>query len=419
MTDRFISLAECVEFVVDNRGKTAPTADSGIPLIATNCIDSTDLYPSYKNVRYVSQETYDNWFRAHPKPNDIIITLKGSKNGAVCLVPDPVDFAIAQDMVALRANSEIIDPLYLFTVLRSREVQHQIKTLDVSGVIPHLKKTDFNKLTFPYPERRVQEYIGRTYYCFCQKIELLRQQNHTLESIAQTLFKEWFVNFNYPNATGEMQECEFGEIPKGWRVATIDEATSLIIDHRGKTPTKLGGEWATEGYPALSAKNVKAGKIVNADSIKFIGEDLYKKWMKNGLELGDILMTSEAPMGELYFLASDKKYCLSQRLYALRANRSLVTPSYLYYWLQSRVAQSEMEGRSSGSTVVGIRQVELRKVSVLIPDEKTLLSFDDVVFPLLQKMENNYVQMKVLSKNRDILLPKLLNGSIRVEGFGE
>ena len=108
MTMATIKLSETTKFIVDNRGKTVPTADTGIPLIATNCIDNRNLYPIYEKLRYVSQDTYDNWFRSHPKPMDIILTLKGSQNGAVNLVPDPVDFCIAQDMVALRVDETLM-----------------------------------------------------------------------------------------------------------------------------------------------------------------------------------------------------------------------------------------------------------------------------------------------------------------------
>ena len=141
-----IPLSKTTKFIVDNRGRTAPTENYGIPLIATNCINNSDLYPKFENIRFVSKETYKNWFRSHPMPGDIILTLKGSQNGAVCLVPDSVYFIIAQDMVALRADENVIDPLFLFAALRSKSVQYQIENLDVSGVIPHFKKSDFDKL---------------------------------------------------------------------------------------------------------------------------------------------------------------------------------------------------------------------------------------------------------------------------------
>ncbi len=133
-----IPLSKTTKFIVDNRGKTAPIVASGIALIATNCVTNSHLYPLREKLRFVSQETCNTWFRAHPQPGDILLTNKGSQNGAVCLVPDPVNFVIAQDMVALRPDAEVIDPLFLFAALRSPEVQHQIRNLDVSGVIPRL-----------------------------------------------------------------------------------------------------------------------------------------------------------------------------------------------------------------------------------------------------------------------------------------
>ena len=108
-----IPFSELLSNVVDNRGKTCPTADAGIPLIATNCIRNELLYPTYDKVRFVSQHTYSTWFRGHPKPGDILFVNKATP-GRVCLVPDPVDFCIAQDMVAVRADPRKIYPKFLF-----------------------------------------------------------------------------------------------------------------------------------------------------------------------------------------------------------------------------------------------------------------------------------------------------------------
>ena len=116
-----VPLTELLSFIVDNRGKTVPTAPSGHKLIATNCVTNNTLFPVYEKIRYLSEETYQTWFRAHPIPGDILFVNKGTP-GRVCLVPDPVDFCIAQDMIALRADESKIYPKYLFAVLRSREM---------------------------------------------------------------------------------------------------------------------------------------------------------------------------------------------------------------------------------------------------------------------------------------------------------
>jgi type I restriction enzyme S subunit len=231
-----IPLSKTTKFIVDNRGKTVPTESVGIPLIATNCISNDNLYPIYENIRYISQTTYDTWFRSHPEPGDIILTLKGSQNGAVCLVPNPVRFVIAQDMVALRVNEEIIDPLFLFAALRSPEIQQEIKNLDVSGVIPHLKKGDFDKLLLPYPDIDTQKIVGSIYFNLSSKIDLLQRQNKTLEQLAETLFKQWFeieADENWTIGTLE-DELDFtmGQSPAG---ETLNEDKLGMIFYQGRS----------------------------------------------------------------------------------------------------------------------------------------------------------------------------------------
>ena len=101
-------LPDILSFIVDNRGKTVPTDPEGNHiLIATNCVRNESLYPSYEKIRILNEETYQNWFRAHPIPGDILFVCKGTP-GRCCIVPDPIDFCIAQDMVALRCNEEIV-----------------------------------------------------------------------------------------------------------------------------------------------------------------------------------------------------------------------------------------------------------------------------------------------------------------------
>ena len=122
-------LPELLDFIVDNRGKTVPTVPKeeacDVVLIATNCIRNENLYPVYEKVRYISEPTYQKWFRAHPISGDIIFVNKGTP-GRVCLCPEIIDFCIAQDMMAFRVNSEKLYNKYLLAVLRSRIVQEQI-----------------------------------------------------------------------------------------------------------------------------------------------------------------------------------------------------------------------------------------------------------------------------------------------------
>lgn len=186
-----------------------------------------------------------------------------------------------------------------------------------------------------------------------------------------------------------------------WRKVKLDEGDglSLIIDHRGITPKKLGGSWDSVGIPALSAKNIKNGQIINQASVRYISQKLYNRWMPEKLGQGDILLTSEAPLGELYFLNKKIDYCLSQRLFALRSNSDVLDSQYLYYYLKSSAGQHELMRRISGTAAQGIRQAELRMIEIFAPVDiqeqcrvvMTLSAFDDKI-ELNNKISKNLEQ---------------------------
>jgi len=306
--------------------------------------------------------------------------------------------------------------------MKSNIGQESLESIMIGSAQPALTIDGISNLFINIPDRRTQEEITEVLYCLDRKIENLRRQNETLEAIAQTLFKHWFIDFEFPDADGKpykssgggMIASKLGEIPKNWKLGTLDDCLSLIIDYRGKTPLKLGSDWTSEGIPALSAKNIKNGKILVENLINFVDESLYKKWMKDELAKGDILLTSEAPLGEVYYLASDRKYVLSQRLFALRVNSKCSSP-YVYFWLRSPQGQHLLNRRATGSTVQGIRQSELRKVEIIIPEETILTKASNLWMSILEKIESNYQQIETLTKTRDALLPKLMSGQLRVK----
>lgn len=152
-----------------------------------------------------------------------------------------------------------------------------------------------------------------------------------------------------------------------WKELALGDITELVIDYRGKTPKKLGGDWSETGYKALSAKNIKTGRIVQPDTIRYVDEEMYRKWMKEEVQRGDILITSEAPFGQILFWDSDEKIVLSQRLFCVR-----IKPEYdarfIYYYMTTPEFQGELDGRATGTTVVGLRQPELMKCIIHCPE---------------------------------------------------
>ncbi len=203
-----------------------------------------------------------------------------------------------------------------------------------------------------------------------------------------------------------------------WNHFALGEITELVIDYRGKTPKKLGGDWCKQGYRALSAKNIKTGRIVQAETIRYIDESLYRKWMKDEVQRGDILITSEAPFGQIFFWDSDEKIVLSQRLFCVR-----IKPEYdarfIYYYMTTPEFQSELDGRATGTTVIGLRQPELMKCVIRCPEIQeqkviaAILSSMDAKIIANEKVNDNlYAQARAIkrqwvakSKDRYELLP--------------
>ena len=245
-------LTELLDFIVDNRGKTVPTSNTGIALIATNCIRNEYLYPLYEKVRYVSDETYKTWFRSHPQSGDIIFVNKGTP-GRTALVPNPVDFCIAQDMMAFRVKENVIYNKYLLAVLRSRDIQQYIFNSQVGTIIPHFKKEQLKNLLIPLPKMAVQKRIGDFYYIFSKKEEVNRRIKENLEQQAQALFKYWFVDFE-PFRDGEFVKSELGMIPKGWRVGKIGDIATIVSGKRPANRASIKTEDST--IPLIGASGI-------------------------------------------------------------------------------------------------------------------------------------------------------------------
>ena len=251
------SFLDLLSVIIDNRGKTVPVSEGGIPLIATNCIKNETLYPAYDKVRYVSKSTYDTWFRGHPQPGDMIFTCKGSP-GRVCWVPDPIDFCIAQDMVGIRANEKIIYPKYLFALLRSEGTQNKILNMHVGTLIPHFKKGDFGNLYFDIPtDMEYQKKVGDAYFDFCLKIEANRQTSQTLEHIAQAIFKSWFVDFEPTRA-----KIAAKQIAQARQDSERSAALKAALFADGRWPEAVAAAIA-EGDPERAAMAAISGKSLD------------------------------------------------------------------------------------------------------------------------------------------------------------
>ena len=186
------------------------------------------------------------------------------------------------------------------------------------------------------------------------------------------------------------------KLPKGWQVKRLNSIILDIIDYRGKTPKKLGGSWSESGIIALSAMNVKQGELVKLKKAKFVNDELYRKWMKSEVAKGDILMTSEAPLGETYLVPDNRKICLSQRLFCIRANPNLILPEFLFYFFNTPISRKQIDLKATGTTVLGIRQPDLREIPVIIPPLPTQRKIATILSAYDNLIENNTRRIKIL-----------------------
>ena len=148
---------------------------------------------------------------------------------------------------------------------------------------------------------------------------------------------------------------------------TLKEVLADVIDYRGRTPKKLGGDFSDEGIPVISAKNVKNGSLDFSEGIRYVNPEMYERWMSKKLREGDVLLTSEAPLGQAILLTNESNYCLGQRLYGLRVDSTKLDSRFFYFLLISEPVQRRFQARATGSTAKGIKQSALLEVHIEFP----------------------------------------------------
>ena len=163
----------------------------------------------------------------------------------------------------------------------------------------------------------------------------------------------------------------------------MEDALERLIDYRGKTPKK-----SDKGIMTLSAKSVRDGYI-DYSQCYYISPDEYKKFMVRGFpKIGDVLLTTEAPLGVVARLDRDD-VAIAQRLLTLRGKAGILDTGYLYYYLKSAVGQAKLKEKETGTTVTGIKQAEFRKILIDIPDIKEQQKIAGILSSLDDKIELN------------------------------
>ncbi|RLA84857.1 MAG: restriction endonuclease subunit S [Epsilonproteobacteria bacterium] len=389
---------------------------TGIPIIKIKNVGKGNLL--FNETSYVDKSFLDETKNYTINVGDVLISMTGSNInqpasmvGRVARVSKDDPIALINQRVGrlILKNENIIDLRFLYYYLSQYEVQYYLvlnatgsaNQVNINGkLIESIKIPDF---TF---EKTVK--IVNILSTLDDKIELNRKMNQTLEDMAQALFKSWFVDFDFPNNNGEMEDSELGMIPKGWRVERFGNTIEKYIDNRGKTPPTV-----EDGIPLLEVRNMPDDMLTaNPNVVKFVTEDTYKSWFRSYLKENDILISTVGTIGKTCIIPKDSKIAIAQNVLGLRFKNDMLKSQFMFYQMKYKRFLHAIDARLVITVQASIKRKDLDTIDVIIPPIKIQEFFVKQIQPIIEKQQSS--ENTSLEKTRDTLLPKLLSGEIEV-----
>lgn len=384
-------------------GKTPPTSNLDFYGDAYPFITPTDIKDGLNyciTERHLSEEGKKYQKSILLPKNSVCYTCIASI-GKICLT-------MHESFTNQQINSIIVDENkahYKFIFYLLKYLTPQIKKMAGGTITGIINKNQFENFIFEIPESiEEQKEIAKVLSSLDDKIELLREQNKTLEATAQTIFKEWFVNFNFPDengkpykdAGGKMIDSELGEIPEGWKVGKLGDEFEIIM---GQSPS---GESYNEKGNGMIFFQGRAEFQERFPKIR-----LYTTEPKRFAEKFDVLVSVRAPVGDIN-VAFDK-CCIGRGVGAVRSGQK----SYSLYKIMS--LKEDFDKFEAEGTVFGsINKDGFLNIKVVISPREIVKNFEEVASSIDQKIFNNYSQIKTLSHLRDTLMPKLMSGNVMI-----
>lgn len=246
------------------------------------------------------------------------------------------------------------------------------------------------------------------------KIELNLQMNKTLEEMAMTLYKHWFVDFG-PFQDGNFVESELGLIPEGWEVKKLYSLSSSIS--KGTTPTKSAVDGKDVSIKFIKVKDIDDLGSIDTDTLELIPESIHLSTLKRSiLKSNDILFSIAGTIGRVAILPESlsNSNC-NQAVAFIRLDDVQNFLGYIYLWLRS----SEIQYKILASVVQGVQAnvslTVLRELELLIPQKVTLDKFNRQIAEYIKLIQLNRAENQHLKATRDLILPKLISGAVRVK----
>ena len=412
----------CLNITDGKHGDCENQENSGYYFIS--CKDIYDKKINYERARQITKMDFEETHkRTKLEANDVLLTNSGTIGRlAIARDNDLTQKTTFQKSVAvLKPDKKVIFPEFLYYSL----LANKKRLIAVSGgtTQKNLLLKDIREFAILICDIDEQISISRILSDLDSKIELNQQMNKTLESIAQAIFKHWFINFEFPDENGqpykssggEMVDSELGEIPKGWEVLTLGNLLSSI--ESGKRPKGGIDPDLKFGIPSIGAENISGLGYYDYSKTKFVSFE-YFEGMKQGIVKDkDVLLYKDgAQIGRKTMFGCGfpfDKCCVNEHVFILRTNEK-INQFFLFLWLNQDEVTRNIQNLNSNSAQPGLNRDSIKTLQVFVPHKDVLNNFEGVVSKLIGKIFLNSLNSRELSLIRDLLLPKLMSGKIRV-----
>ena len=269
-----------------------------------------------------------------------------------------------QGFQSIVPHEDKLDSYFIFS--RTEELKRYGETVGAGSTFVEVSGKQMANMDLMMPKTlREQKVIGQYFQNLDNLITLHQRKYDKLQNIKKSMLEKMF-----PKNGSNVPEIRFSGFTDPWEQRKLLSCIEKITDFRGRTPKKLGMDWSESGYLALSALNVKDGYIDFSQDVHYGEQALYDKWMSgNELHKGQVLFTTEAPMGNVAQVPDNKRYILSQRTIAFDVKEDIITENFLATLLRSPAVFNTLTSLSSGGTAKGVSQKSLAGVDIQIPVE--------------------------------------------------
>lgn len=380
-------------------------SDSGLPLLRiTDLINNTQ-------VQFVKKDLAPKQTIALEE--DIIYT----RTGQVGLVFKGKVGVIHNNCFKVIPKDNKVTRNYIYWFLRQSVIKELANSIASGSVQKDLNHSAFKSININVPEIRTQNSITEVLSSLDDKIELNNKINQELESLAQLLFKRWFVDFEFPNENGEpykssggeMVDSELGEIPKGW---SVDFLSNLFDFLEG--PGLRNWQYRLEGMPFINIRLIQNGDILK-NNISFISnEEFEDKYKHFALNENDLVLSTSGTLGKSAIIRKNHlPLMLNTSVIRFRPIQSYYK-CFMYQYLQSKIFIDEVKASATGSVQLNFGPMHLKKIKLIKPDDSLIKQFENAFSSEYKQIQKNRDENDELSLLRDTLLPKLISGELQI-----